>query len=140
MPGAYSDDLRVRIVRAVDAGASRRSTAAKFEVSVSFVIRLVQQWRMTGSAKVRGTGGRPRHRLEPHGELVDRLLAARRDTTLEELRRALADEGVLVSRSGIDRYLKARGLTRKKRLAMPPSRSAPMSPSQGPSGASSRAS
>ncbi|MEI9849724.1 MAG: helix-turn-helix domain-containing protein [Sphingomonas sp.] len=109
MPKAYSDDLRVRIVRAVDAGASRRSTAAKFEVSVSFVIRLVQQWRATGSARIRGTGGRPRHRLEPHAELVDRLLAAKRDITLEELRSALAGEGVAVSRSGVDRYLKARG-------------------------------
>ena len=38
MPKAYSDDLRVRIVRAVDAGASRRSVAGKFEVNVSFVI------------------------------------------------------------------------------------------------------
>ena len=128
MPKAYSQDLRVRIVRAVDGGASRRSTAAKFEVSVSFVIRLVQQWRATGSARIRGTGGRPRHRLEPHAELVDRLLAAKRDITLEELRSALADEGVAVSRSGVDRYLKARGLTRKKRLRTPPSRSVPTSP------------
>lgn len=132
MPKAYSDDLRARVVRAVDAGASRRSTAAKFEVSVSFVIRLVQQWRATGSTRVRGTGGQPRHRLEPHGELVDRLLAARRDITLEELRQLLAGEGVTVSRAGVDRYLKARGLTRKKRQAMPPSRSAPMSPLASP--------
>jgi hypothetical protein len=62
MSKAYSDDLRVRVVRAVDAGASRRSVAAKFEVSVSFVIRLAAQWRASGSAKVRGTGGRPLHR------------------------------------------------------------------------------
>lgn len=136
MPRAYSDDLRVRIVRAVDAGASRRSTAAKFEVSVSFAVRLVQRWRTTGSAKARGTGGRPRHRLEPHGELVDRLLAARRDITLEELRRALAGEGVIVSRSGIDPYLEARGPTRKKRQAMPLSRSAPTLPPQEPAGTS----
>jgi transposase len=107
-----------------------------FEVSVSFVIRLVQHWRATGSAKVRGTGGRPRHRLEPHGELVDRLLAARRDTTLEELRQALGREGVTVSCSAVDRYLTARGLTRKKRLAMPPSRSARTSPPRGQPGAS----
>ena len=137
MPKAYSDDLRVRIVRAVDAGASRRSTAAKFEVSVSFVIRLVQQWRATGSARVRGTGGRPRHRLEPHAELVDRLLAAKRDITLEELRRALVGKGVAVSRSGVDRYLKARGLTRKKRQRTPPSRSGPTLPPPGSPGASS---
>ena len=140
MPRAYSQDLRDRIVRAVDAGASRRATATKFEVSVSFVIRLVQHWRLTGSARVRGTGGRPRHRLEPHGELVDRLLGARRDTTLEELCRALGREGVAVSRSAVDRYLTARGLTRKKRQAMPPSRSAPMWPQPAPPGASLRAS
>jgi len=140
MPKAYSDDLRIRIVRAVDAGASRRSVAAKFEVSVSFVIRLVARWRATGSAKVRGTGGRPRHRLEPHGDLVDRLLAAKRDTTLEELRQTLAREGVSVSRSGVDRYLRARGLTRKKRLRTPPSRSGPMLPPPEQPGASVRAS
>lgn len=140
MPRAYSDDLRVRIVRAVDAGASRRSTAAKFEVSVSFVIRLVQQWRTTGSSKVRGTGGRPRHKLEAHAALVDRLLAEKRDITLDELRAALADEGVAVGRSSVDRYLKARGLTRKKRQAMPPSRSVPMSPLRVSHGARARAS
>ncbi len=71
MTKAYSDDLRVRVVRAVEAGASRRATAAKFEVSVSFVIRLVRQLRMTGSAKVRGIGGRPHHKLESHADRVD---------------------------------------------------------------------
>lgn len=136
MPRAYSQDLRDRIVRAVDAGASRRSTAATFEVSVSFVIRLVQRWRTTGSARVRGTGGRPRHRLEPHGELVDRLLAARRDITLEELRAALGREGVTVSRSAVDRYLRARGLTRKKRQDTQRSRSVPTSLPPAPPGAS----
>ncbi len=40
-----------------------------------------------GSAKVRGTGGRPRHKLEAHAELVDGLLADKRDATLAELRR-----------------------------------------------------
>lgn len=128
MPRAYSEDLRVRIVRDVDAGASRRATAAKFAVSVSFVIRLMQRWRASGSAKVRGTGGRPRHRLEPHGELVDRLLAAKRDATLDELRQALAGEGVAVSRSGVGRYPKARGLTRKKRRRTRPNRSGQPAP------------
>ncbi len=135
MPKAYSDDLRVRVVRAVDAGASRRSTAAKFEVSVSFVIRLVERWRATDSVRVRGTGGRPRHKLEADAELVDALLAAKRDITLEVLRQALADEEVMVSRSGVDRYLKARGLTLKKRQAMPPSRNVPTLPPRAPPGA-----
>ena len=86
MPKAYSQDLRDRIVGGVDRGASRRSTALKFEVSVSFVIRLVDQWRSTGSSRVRGKGGRPVHRLAANGELVDRLLAAQRDMTLTVVR------------------------------------------------------
>lgn len=40
MQKADTDDLRVRVVRAADADASRLSVAGKFEVSVSSVIRL----------------------------------------------------------------------------------------------------
>ena len=71
MPKAYSDDLRVRVVRPVEGGASRRSTAAKF-VSVSFVIRLLQRWHATGSSRARGTGGRKRHALEAHAAEQER--------------------------------------------------------------------
>jgi transposase len=38
MARPYSVDLRERVVRSVEAGASRRATAAKFDVSPSFVI------------------------------------------------------------------------------------------------------
>lgn len=134
MPKAYSQDLRDRVIRSVDGGTSRRATAVKFEVSVSFVIRLVHQWRTSGSSRVRGTGACPVHRLQTHGALVDRLLGEQRDMTLDELRAALAREGVTVSRSAVDRYLTSRGLTRKKRQAMPQNKSAPMSLPHGLSG------
>ena len=45
MARPYSVDLRERVVRAVDNGASRRATAAQFEVSISFVVKLMQRWR-----------------------------------------------------------------------------------------------
>jgi len=45
MTRRYSLDLRERVVRAVEAGASCRATAAKFEVSISFVLKLMQRWR-----------------------------------------------------------------------------------------------
>jgi transposase len=128
MTRAYSEDLRVRVVRDVEAGSSRRSVAFKYAVSISFVIKLVQRWRAAGTIAPRGTGGRKVHVLAAHAELVDRLLASKRDITLDELRLGLLSEGVLVGRSSIDRYLKARGLTRKKRRPMPPSRSVPTSP------------
>ena len=135
MTRAYSEDLRLRVVRDVEAGASRRSVAMKYAVSVSFVIKLVQRWRAAGTIAPRGTGGRSVHKLAEHGELVDRLLAEKKDMTLEEMQVSLAAAGVLVGRSSVDRYLKARGITRKKRLRTRPSRSGPMSRRHGPPGA-----
>lgn len=137
MTRAYSEDLRIRVVRDVEAGASRRSVAFKYAVSISFVIKLVRRWRAAGTVAPRGTGGRKVHALAAHAVLVERLLASKRDITLDELRLGLMGEGVLIGRSSIDRYLKARGLTRKKRQRTPPSRSVPMSPPPVPPGASS---
>lgn len=135
MTRAYSEDLRIRVVRAVEAGASRRAVAQKYAVSISFVIKLVQRWRAAETIAPRGTGGRRVHKLAGHGDLVDRLLAEKKDITLEEMRTALIVAGVEVGRSSIDRYLRARGITRKKRPRTPPSRSGPMSRRPGPPGA-----
>jgi transposase len=49
MGRAYSEDLRSRIVTAVEAGATRTAAAAQFAVSVSCAIKLVQRFRQTGS-------------------------------------------------------------------------------------------
>lgn len=121
---AYSQDLRVRVVQAVDAGASRRSVARAFSVSDSFVIKLHQVWRRTGSTAPMGTGGGKRYALADHEALVRELVAGNKDITLEELRTALADRGIVVGRSSVDRFLRLLGLTRKKRQAMPANRSA----------------
>jgi transposase len=49
MTRPYSIELRARMVRAVEAGASRRATAARFGVSPSCVIKLVQRWQRAGT-------------------------------------------------------------------------------------------
>ena len=51
MAKPYSLDLRERIVRAVEAGSSRRGAAEQFSVSESCAIKLVQCWRRTGSVE-----------------------------------------------------------------------------------------
>lgn len=139
MTRAYSEDLRTRVVGAVDAGASRRSVAIKYGVSISFVVKLVQRWRTASTVAPRGTGGRKVHVLAAHAELVDRLVTSQRDITLDELRLGLKQEGVLIGRSSIDRYLRVRGLTRKKRLRTLPNRNAPTSPLPAPSGVTGKA-
>jgi transposase len=136
MARPYSVDLRERVVRAVESGTSRRATAATFEVSISFVVKLMQRWRQRGTVQADRIGGWKRSTLAAHAERVRALVAAEPDLTIAELRHRLADEGIATSRSGIGRFLAAAGLTRKKRPGMPPSRTGRMSPRQGAPGAS----
>ena len=122
MARPYSMDLRERVVRAVEAGASRRATAATFEVSPSFVSKLMQRWRRHGTVQPDRVGGGKRSTLSAHAERVQALLAAAPDLTIAELRSRLAAAGIAVSRSALGRFLIAAGLTRKKRPSTPPSR------------------
>ena len=122
MAGPLSKDLRERIVRTVEGGGSRRATAERFRVSVSCVIKLMQRWRRTGSVAPGQMGGWKDYALADHEALVRVLIAERPDLTLEELRDALAERGIRVGRSSIDRFLKARELTYKKSRSTRPSR------------------
>ncbi len=120
-----------RIVRAVETGASRRATAAQFDVSPSCVVKLVQRWRQRGTLAPDPVGGGRRAKLADHAELVHALLAATPDSTIAELRTRLAAAGIAVSPSAISRFLNACGLTRKKRPRTPPSRTVRTSPPPG---------
>ena len=137
MARPYSVDLRERVVRAVEDGASRRAAAAKFEVSISFVVKLMQRWHQRGTIQPDRIGGWKQSTLAAHGERLRALVAAEPDLTIAELRHRLADEGIATSRSGVGRFLIAAGLTRKKRPSTPPSRTARTSPRPGPPGAPS---
>jgi len=103
MTRPYSVDLRERVVRAVEAGASCRATAATFEVSVSFVIKLMQRWRQRGSMAPDRYGGWKRSALAAHGARVRELLMLEPDLTIAELRRRLAGEKITTSPAAIPR-------------------------------------
>jgi len=139
MTRPYSLDLRERMMRAVEAGGSRRATAARFGVSPSCVVKLVQRWRRAGTLAPEPVRGVRRAKLADRAERVEALLAADPDLTIAELQTRLAAEDIHVSPSAISRFLKACGLTRKKRPRTPPSRTVRMSPRRGaPGGRSSR--
>ena len=57
MAAPLSQDLRRRIVRAVEEGSSARAAAVRFEVSVSAAIKLVRRVRETGSTAPAQIGG-----------------------------------------------------------------------------------
>jgi transposase len=140
MARPFSEDLRQRIVAAVESGGSRRATAKHFAVSVSCVIKLMQRWRQTGSVAPGQMGGWKDYALAEHEEVVRALVSATADMTLDELRDALAKQEIHVGRSAIRRFLLSLGLTLKKRRSTPPSRIGQMSlPRERPGGLASRA-
>jgi transposase len=101
--------LRKRIVRSIESGLSRRGTAARFAVSESCAIKLMQVWRRTGSV----APTRP-YALAGHEKLVRDLVSAHPDMTPGELHAGLTAAGVVVGRTLVHRYLEALGLTLKK--------------------------
>ena len=116
MPAPLSEDLRERIVRAVEKGSSIRQAALRFEVSPSAAVKLMRRVRAGGSAAPARFGGHRRPILDDHEALVRSLLDARLDATLVEMQADLARRGVVVrAPSTILRWLRRSGLTRKKR-------------------------
>jgi transposase len=97
MTAPLSQDLRRRIVHAVESGSSARAAAARFEVSPSTAIKLVRRVRQTGSPAPAQVGGHRRPVLEPHADLIRSLVEGRSRITLAELRAALVEQGIQVT-------------------------------------------
>jgi transposase len=116
MPKAYSQDLRERVVRAVEAGASCHEAAATFEVGVSSAIRWVARWRQTGLVAAKPMGGK-RSPLDAHKPWLLELIAAEPDLTLQEIRGRLRARGLIVAASSVWRFCDRHDLTFKKKPA-----------------------
>ena len=135
---ALSLDLRERILSTYDKeNGTREQVARRFRVSLGMVKKLIQQRRHTGEIGSRRylCGRKPRI-LESHRSQMRAILKKKPDITLKELREAVALDCTLPA---IHYVLEDMGLTYKKRLSMPASRSARMSPKRGRSGAASKA-
>ncbi len=112
-----SEDLRVRVIDAVEAGSTRRQAAARFGVSVASAVRWVQEWRETGRTAPKPRGGdRKSSRIEAHGDFLLGRIKDVPDITLEELREQLRGErGLEVSISALWRFFDRHQVTFKKR-------------------------
>jgi transposase len=126
MAKGLSEDLRLRVISAVESGMSCRGAAARFGVSASSAVRWVREWRESGRTAPRRQGGdRLSGRIEAHADFLLAEIEAAPDRTLEELRTLLARErGIRVSNSTVWRFCRRHGLTTKKRPVTPTSRTA----------------
>lgn len=110
-----SMDIRRRIVTCVEAGQSRRATAAQFDVSPSFVVALMKRYRETGSLEPARQGRPPGGRLTPLQGFLIETVEARPDMTMPELADLVAAEhGVVADPSWFSRCLISLGFSYKK--------------------------
>src|SRR6516165_8576036 len=111
----YSQDLRQRILETIQRReGSLRQIAQRFLVSLSFVVRLLQTYRRTGSIQPQPhRGGNPAALGPEDLERLRDLVREQPDATLEELRQWL---GVACSTMAICRALQKLRLPRKKKV------------------------
>lgn len=109
---AYSSDLRERVLADCDAGLLTTEVAAKYRVGASWVRRLKQRRRETGSIAPRSQRHGPPPKWADHAEAIAASVREAPDATLEEHRRRL---GLNIAISTLWRAIDALGLTLKKK-------------------------
>ena len=117
MSQAYSEDLRIRLVRYVEDGASRRAAAKVFGVSPSIAVKWMQRWRRTKSVAPSPVRGHRQAVLEGHADWLLELVKEKPDTTLAEISAKLTRRGVQASLSTIWSFYDRHDFSfKKKRL------------------------
>ena len=114
MSKPYSMDLRERVVKSVETGASRHEAAEQFEVSVSSAIRWMQRFVQFGNAAANPSGGSTSP-LEAHAPWFLKLIAAQPDLTLDEIVAAMHRHGIAGSRSAVWRFFDRHKISVKKK-------------------------
>ena len=117
MAKPYSEDLRRRVVDAVDSGATIPEASEQCGVSISSVVRFLKLHRETGSVGAAKFGGYKEFALAPHEEFVRSVIAEQPDITLAELKARLVKKNVPVGKSSISRFLVHLKLRFKKKSA-----------------------
>ena len=117
MAGAYSADLRERVLLTCERGRlSRAKIAALFQVAESTVYRWLQAWRREGRGAAKPHAGGPAPRLdEAAREKLRAIVAEANDLSLAEYAQKLRERaGVAASGPTVCRALQKLGLRRKK--------------------------
>ena len=117
---AYSQDLRERVVRAVDQGKSRQEIVSLFGVSLATLKRYLKQRRETGSLKPKTIPGRPAtKRLQVQLNLEAQLRACPAVSLERHCELWEQAHGMRVSPKTMSRAISGLNWTRKKSLWQP---------------------
>jgi len=113
----YSQDLRDRVLRALERGDGPSEIARRFEVSRVWVYQVRDRLQETGQRGSFQIGGHRRSRLAEKEPTLRAWIAAEPDLTLVELAERLAHEGVSIKIGALWHQLNRWNLTFKKNSA-----------------------
>ena len=127
---SYSEDLRGRVLAAIDGGMAARAAARVFRVSVSYIYKALIRRRQTGEVSASSRRGHRPRKLTPAQEIaLAGHIAAHPDITLAALQTWLAGEhAVRLSNGAMWSAVDRLGLSFKKRRCAPPNKTVLMSP------------
>jgi transposase len=112
---AYSQDLRQRVLRAIDAGANQAEVVSIFAVSRATIKRYLKQRRETGHVLPKVIPGRPARKGAALLTGLREQLETNPDATREQHCQMWEEKtGIKVSTASISRARAALGWTRKK--------------------------
>lgn len=116
MAKSLSEDLRSRVIAAVDDGLSRRAAAARFGVAAASAVRWVREWQESGVTRAKPQGGDKRsRRIEAYRDVILGAIDTQVDITLVELTELLRSEhDAVFAPSTIWRFLDRHSMTVKK--------------------------
>jgi len=126
---SYSEDLRGRVLAAVDGGMAARAAAKLFRVSVSYIYKALIRRRRTGEVSASSRRGHRPRKLTPAQEAaLAAHITAHPDLTLAALQTWLVSEHeVRLSNGAMWSAVARLGLSFKKRRSGRASRTARMS-------------
>src|ERR1043165_6879101 len=126
---SYSEDLRARVLAAVDAGMAARAAARVFRVSVSYIYKALIRRRRTGEVSASSRRGHRPRKLTPAQETaLAAHITAPPDLTLAALQSWLLEHSrIRLSNGAIWSAVARLGLSFKKRHSTPPSKTVPTS-------------
>src|SRR5690606_24934771 len=113
MARALGEDLRLRVLKAANEGASARQAAARFGVGVSSAIRWIARAKI-GELGPRRQGRRRGSRLDHYAAFIIGMIEVCPDITLNEMvARLEAEQSMRIGRSALSDWLRGRGWTFK---------------------------
>jgi transposase len=115
--GAYSQDLRERVLKAIEAGASDIEAGKRYGVHRNTVWRYRRRWEEDGERKARSAGGQRPSQFEGHDQTLRRWAQGGNITLGEMAVKCREELGIEVVPQTIWHRLQKLGLSHKKKSA-----------------------